>query len=302
MPTKLTFHINESIKRNRLDNFLFEEIKAVSKMYLRGLLKKDGCTINRQPQPGGYHLQKGDIVEIEIDFEAETAMKPEPIPLKIVFEDTEIIVVDKPSGMLVHPTLGQKNGTLLNALNFYLNQKICETDKSAVPNPQSQIVRPGLVHRLDRETSGLMIIAKTSRAHRILCSQFQRKLVEKRYLAIVGGIVEIDSGTINAPIGNFAEEKRWGVKADGKTAETRFRVRHRFANKTLLELEPVTGRTNQLRIHCASIGHPIVGDRLHGGREFERLCLHAAKLTFRHPNGNHRLEFESELPKEFKKD
>ena len=273
-------------------------------MYLRELLKKDECTINSLPEKGGYHLQKGDVVEIEVDLNAETAMKPEPIPLKVVFEDAEIIVIDKPSGMLVHPTLGQKNGTLLNALNFYLNHKIClpqknaEANKSAIPNPKSQIVRPGLVHRLDRQTSGLMIIAKTSRAHRILCDHFQRKLVEKRYLAIVGGVVEKDSGIINAPIGHFADEKRWGVKADGKSAETRFRVLHRFADKTLLELEPVTGRTNQLRIHCASIGHPIIGDNLHNGREFSRLCLHAAKLIFWHPQNSNRLMFESELPKE----
>ncbi len=304
MPTKLTFQISETIRKNRLDNFLFEEIKAVSKIYLRELLKKDECRVNGKPEQSGYHLQAGDIVEIEVDLDAETAMKPEAIPLTIVFEDAEIIVVDKPSGMLVHPTLGQKNGTLLNALNFYLNHKIwlsqrnTATNQSQIPNPKSQIIRPGLVHRLDRQTSGLMIIAKTSRAHRILCDHFQRKLVEKKYLAIVGGVVEKDSGTIDAPVGRFEDEKRWGVKADGKTAETCFRVLQRFTDKTLLELEPVTGRTNQLRIHCASIGHPIIGDKLHNGREFSRLCLHAAKLTFWHPQDNHRLEFESELPKE----
>lgn len=298
MPTKLTFQISETVRKNRLDNFLFEEIKAVSKIYLRELLKKDNCTINSKPEPGGYHLQKGDIVEIEIDLDAETAMKPEAIPLTIIFEDAEIIVIDKPSGMLVHPTLGQKSGTLLNALSHYLN---CgQLNKIIHPSSLSlhPFIRPGLVHRLDRQTSGLMIIAKTSRAHRILCDHFQRKLVEKRYLAIVGGVVEKDFGTISAPIGHFADEKRWGVKADGKTAETRFRVLQKFSDKTLLELEPVTGRTNQLRIHCASVGHSIIGDNLHNGREFSRLCLHAAKLTFWHPNGNNRLEFESELPKE----
>ena len=115
---------------------------------------------------------------------------------------------------------------------------------------------------------------------------------------MVEGVVERDSDTIDAPIGNFPDERRWGVKADGKTAETRFRVLKRFADKTLLELEPVTGRTNQLRIHCAFVGHPIIGDRLHNGREFSRLCLHAAKLSFWHPTDNNRLEFESELPKE----
>lgn len=257
-------------------------------MYLRQLLKNDECTINGKAEKGGYHLQADDFVEIEVDLNADTAMKPEDIPLEIVFEDAEIIVVDKPPGMLVHPTLGQKSGTLLNALSFYLNQK-----------NQSNGIRPGLVHRLDRQTSGLMIIAKTNCAHRILCDHFQRKLVEKKYLAMVEGVVEKDSGIIDAPIGNFADERRWGVKADGKMAETRFRVLQRFADKTLLELEPVTGRTNQLRIHCESVGHPIIGDQLYNGREFSRLCLHAAKLTFWHPNGNDKLDFTSALPKEF---
>ncbi len=303
--TKLTFQISETVRKNRLDNFLFEEIKAVSKMYLRQLLKNDNCTINGKSEKGGYHLQSGDFVEIEVDLDADTAMKPEDIPLEIVFEDAEIIVVDKPSGMLVHPTLGQKSGTLLNALNFYLNHKFwlaqinTVIDQSEIQNPKSKIVRPGLVHRLDRQTSGLMIIAKTSLAHRVLCDHFQRKLVEKRYLAMVGGSIEKDADIIDAPIGNFADERRWGVKADGKTAETRFRVLERFADKTLLELEPVTGRTNQLRIHCASVGHPIVGDLLYGGQDFSRLCLHAAKISFWHPNGDVRLEFESALPKEF---
>ena len=292
VPTKFTFQIAETVRRNRLDNFLFEEIKAVSKMYLRRQLQNDLCAINGEPRHGGYHLQSGDVVEIEIDLTADTAMKPEAIPLEIVFEDPEIIVIDKPTGMLVHPTLGQKSGTLLNALSYYLNHE----NLSQMTNHKSKTVRPGLVHRLDRQTSGLMIIAKTSRAHTVLCDHFQRKLVEKKYLAIVGGAVEKDSGTITAPIGHFPEEKRWGVKADGKTAETRFRVLRRFTGKTLLELEPVTGRTNQLRIHCASIGHPIVGDQTHGGREFSRLCLHAAKLAFWHPNGDGHLKFESGLP------
>ncbi len=142
-----------------------------------------------------------------------------------------------------------------------------------------------------------MVIAKTPRAHAILSGHFQRKLVEKRYLALVDGIVTEDSGTINAPIGRFAEEKIWNIKENGKAAETRFRVIERRDKTTLLELEPVTGRTNQLRIHCAHTGHPIVGDPKYGGREFSRLCLHAWKLSFWHPNGNRWLEFESEIPK-----
>jgi 23S rRNA pseudouridine1911/1915/1917 synthase len=299
--TKLQFQIDETIKKNRLDNFLFAEITAVSKIYLHNLLKQDKCTINGKSANGGYHLQKGDNVEIEVDLNAVTAMKPENIPLEIVFEDKEIIVIDKPAGMLVHPTSTQKSGTLLNALVYHLNNEQFQiiSGKNEIIHPSSlslhPFIRPRLIHRLDRQTSGLMVIAKTDRALRILTDHFQRKLIEKRYLALVEGIVKDDFGTINAPIGRFADKKLWDVKADGKMAETRFRVLERFSDKTLLELEPVTGRTNQLRIHCAYIGYSIIGDIMRGGREYSRLCLHAKKLAFWHPNGNNWLKFESNL-------
>ncbi|MGC2235320.1 MAG: RNA pseudouridine synthase, partial [Pyrinomonadaceae bacterium] len=222
-----------------------------------------------------------------------------------------------PAGMLVHPTHRDKNGTLLNALSYYLNyskaeygmrsaelkiedQRLKTEDQnsklnSALRIPHSAFTRPGLIHRLDKQTSGLIVIAKTPRAHRILCEHWRRKLVEKKYLALVEGNVAEDSGTIIAPIGRFAELKNWDVKEDGKHSETRFQVKERFADTTLLELEPVTGRTNQLRIHCAFVGHPIVGDAARGGREFSRLCLHAYRLAFWYPNGNERLEFEKEI-------
>jgi len=149
-------------------------------------------------------------------------------------------------------------------------------------------------HRLDKQTSGLIVVVKTALAHRRVSADFMKKRVEKRYLALVDGIVEKDEGTIEAPIGRFAELKQWSVKVDGKHSESRFWVRERYADTTLIELEPVTGRTNQLRIHCELIGHPIVGDTQRGGREFERLCLHAYKLAFRHPISREDLSFESD--------
>jgi 23S rRNA pseudouridine1911/1915/1917 synthase len=146
---------------------------------------------------------------------------------------------------------------------------------------------------LDKQTSGLIVIAKSVRIHRSLSRQFQRKFVEKKYIALVDGVVEKDEGTIEAAIGRFADQKRWDIKVGGKHSETRFRIRERRGDSTLLELEPVTGRTNQLRIHCASIGHPIVGDISRGGSAFERLCLHAWKLSFRHPVTRQDHEFEA---------
>lgn len=297
------FEIEEFTKRNRLDAFLYEKVTAVSKIYLLNRLKENKCAVNGIVQPGGYHLQKGDVVEIEIDLDAATGMKPENIPLDVVYEDEEIIVINKPAGLLVHPTLGVKSGTLLNALSYYFNREYFrrleeDTNLHAKSNIVYPFIRPGLIHRLDRQTSGLMVLSKTDRALRILNSHFQRKLVEKKYTALVEGVIETDSGTINAPIGHFEEQKKWGVKENGKSAETRFRVLERHRAATLLELEPITGRTHQLRIHCSFINHPIIGDDVHGGRASSRLCLHASYLKFWHPNGTGSMKFVCKVPLE----
>lgn len=272
----------------RLDDFLFDRFNGLSKMYLRELVKNERCEVNGRFENTGYKLRPNDLVEIVIDASRETAMRPEDVPIDVVYEDEELIVVNKPAGMLVHPTHRDKNGTLLNALSFYLNRM---SEPPAVAGGSDKTIRPGLVHRLDKQTSGLMVVAKTSRTHRILADHFKHKLIEKRYTALVDGVVKAETGLIIQPIGRFAELKQWDVKEDGKFAETRFWVKSRYSNTTLLELEPVTGRTNQLRIHCASIGHPIVGDRARGGSEFSRLCLHAYSLAFRHPNNGKLMEF-----------
>ncbi|MET0752852.1 MAG: RluA family pseudouridine synthase [Pyrinomonadaceae bacterium] len=301
--TRFEFQVEENFVKTRLEDYLCEKFPNLSKMYLRELVRDEKCEVNGILENRGHRLRRDDFIEIEVDLERETAMMPEAIPLEIVFEETEFLIVNKPAGMLVHPTHRDKNGTLLNALSYYLNSEFkiqgsrLENDKSKIQNPKPKIVRPGLIHRLDKQTSGLIVIAKTPRAHRILCEHWRRKLVEKKYLALVEGIVAEDSGTIIAPIGRFAELKNWDVKEDGKHSETRFQVRERFADTTLLELEPVTGRTNQLRIHCAFVGHPIIGDAVRGGREFSRLCLHAYRLAFWHPNGNDWLEFETDFEK-----
>ncbi len=216
MPTKFQFQIDETIRKNRLDSFVADEITAVSKMFLRNAIKKGDCKVNGKTElRGGYHLKESDTVEIEIDLLATTAMTPEDIRLDIVFEDEELIVVNKPAGMLVHPTLGQKSGTLLNALAFYLNShRLSAVNNQYKQNleiqnlkSKTQMIRPGLVHRLDRETSGLMVIAKTKRAHSILSEHFQRRLIEKEYLALVCGNIENDAGVINTPIARFEEKK-----------------------------------------------------------------------------------------------
>lgn len=287
MLKKFEFQVPPEYNKHRLEDFLLDRFRSLSKMYLREAVKTEKCEVNGRLENIGYRLRTNDFVEVEVDISREHSMKPQDLPVDIIYEDEELLVVNKPAGMLVHPTHWEKNGTLLNALTHHLN------------NGKDKFIRPGLVHRLDKETSGLLVIAKTSRAHAILADHFQRKLVEKRYAALVEGIVKDESGVIDTPIGRFPEQKLWNVKEDGKHAETRFNVLERNVDSTLLELAPVTGRTNQLRIHCAHIGHPIVGDYRYKGRVFSRLCLHAWKLKFWHPNGNRQLEFETEVPGEF---
>jgi 23S rRNA pseudouridine1911/1915/1917 synthase len=284
-------------------------------MYLRGIVRDEKCEVNGRIENVGFRVRGGDYIEIDLDLTRENSMRPEDVPLDIVYEDEHLVVVNKPAGMLVHPTNRDKNGTLLNALVFHVNAERgmrnaefetgeCEgyptlesftessPTNSAFRVPSSAFIRPGLVHRLDRQTSGLIVIAKSVRVHRSLARQFQKKFVDKKYLALVEGIVDSDSGTIDAAVGRFADRKQWDVKPGGKAAETRFQVLERRSDTTLLELEPVTGRTNQLRIHCAAMGHPIVGDVSRAGRVFERLCLHAWKLTIRHPVSRDDLTFE----------
>jgi 23S rRNA pseudouridine1911/1915/1917 synthase len=282
------FQVNETEHKIRLEDFLLGKFRTLSKMYLRELVRDERCEVNGRIENRGYLLRENDFVEIDIDNARRTTLEPEAIPLEIIFEDEEILIINKPAGILVHPTLKVRKGTLLNALAFYLNENKTGGKEAALTH-----FRAGLVHRLDKDTSGLMVIGKTARSHRILCSHFQRKLVEKRYYALVDGLVKEDSGTIEAPIGRFEEEKIWNIKTGGKDSITNFRVKERYETRTLLELEPVTGRTNQLRIHLAHVGYPITGDVKYGGKPFERMCLHAYKLNFWHPNGSARIEFVS---------
>ncbi len=293
MVSRIEIQARDEHFKMRLDNFLFDKFNGLSKMYLRELVKNERCEVNGRHENRGYKLLPNDFVEIYIDTTRETAMRPENVSVDIVFEDAHLIVVNKPAGTLVHPTHRDKSGTLLNALAYHLNKSMIEDEDGL--EKSTTFVRAGLIHRLDKQTSGLMVVAKTARSHRILSDHFKRKMVAKRYLALVDGVMADDEGTIDRPIGRFAELKFWDVKEDGKHAETRFWVKARFTDKSLIELEPVTGRTNQLRIHCSSIGHPIVGDHARGGSEFKRLCLHAYRLEFRHPADGSTMKFEREI-------
>ncbi|HEV8483424.1 MAG TPA: RluA family pseudouridine synthase [Blastocatellia bacterium] len=325
------FRITPEESGRRLDAFLASRLGSLSRMRLADLLEKGACLVNQTAAAAGYHVASGDLIEVTFDHSTPTAMSPEPIDLEIIHEDPHLLVVMKPAGMLVHPTRGVKTGTLANALAWHLNRSHLESGGRPI-DPQDDhfsnlldapsVIRPGLVHRLDRATSGLMVIAKTQRALTILSRHFHRRLVEKRYLALLQGNVTEDSFEIVAPIGRDADQRpRWRVMENGRHAHTRIEVRRRNREVTLVELEPVTGRTNQLRIHCATVGHPVVGDDLYGdcavngrdatplpegsnpvgdpGTSYSRLCLHAWRLAFHHPVGGAWMEFTSAIPSDW---
>lgn len=288
MSERVEIIVGETGFKQRLDEFLFGHFGELSKMYLREIVKDEKCEVNGRPENVGHRLRENDFIEIELDLARQTSMRPEAMELDIVFEDADLIVVNKAAGVLVHPTNFDRSGTLLNGLSYYLNL--------AAPDIA---VRPGLIHRLDRQTSGLIVIAKNQRSHKKMTRYFQQRYVQKWYLALVDGVVADDEGTISASIGRYGDLKHWDVMEDGKPSETHFRVLRRDADKTLLELQPVTGRTNQLRIHCSHIGHPIVGDVGRGGSEHDRLCLHAWKLSFRHPSTHEQLDLTCEPDESF---
>lgn len=333
------FRIEQPDAGRRLDEFLAARFGSLSRMRIANLIEAGACVVNGTVTRAGYHILAGDAVDVSFDDGAPTSMSPEPIALEVIYEDEHVIVVVKPAGMLVHPTMSVKTGTLANALAYHLNKSRVEDggwtlEQLALGRPESidprssilnsqPVTRPGMVHRLDRATSGLIVIAKTPRALTVLSRHFRKRLIEKRYLALVSGNVEEDAGSISAPIGRDPRQRpRWRVIEGGKSAETRFKVLERVGRATLLELEPVTGRTNQLRIHCAHIGHPIVGDEMHrncglitepGISEHEpdeeqstarnqasslRLCLHAWKLAFHHPASGDWVEFTTPVPED----
>jgi 23S rRNA pseudouridine1911/1915/1917 synthase len=329
MPNSMySFTIEPADARLRVDEFLALRFGLLSRIRIARLVAEGACRLNSEPAVAGQRVKIGDVVEFEVGDPGPSAMTPEAIPLQIVFEDDHVIVVDKPSGMLVHPTIGVKAGTMANAVTYHLNKSalgrhatvVGEVEGDPARGITARLVRPGIVHRLDRATSGLMVIAKTQQALSVLSRHFRKRLIEKRYVALVLGDVSADSGSIQAPIGRDPDRRpHWWVTENGKPAETRYRVLERFTAATLMELEPVTGRTNQLRIHCAYAGHSIVGDEYYGGNAVTpsagnspieggaggplqsspgRLFLHAARLVFKHPRTGELMVFVSNLPGE----
>ncbi len=282
----------------RLDQFLALQFPAISLTRLRTAIKQGDARLNGRTTFSGWILQAGDQVTIQLDPGAPTSAMPENISLDVLFEDEDLLIVNKPVGLLSHPSHKEKSGTLMNAIAYHLLHSLHPT---TVP-------RPILLHRLDRDTSGVIALAKSERANRIVSKAFRDRRVKKLYLALVYGVVAEDTGTIDAPIGHEPQTwPRWCVKEGGDASQTNFTVKQRFAQHTLLELEPLTGRTHQLRLHCAHIGHPIVGDPVYKGSDqtvlqpipnlkLKHQLLHAQALTIRHPSTGEERQFIAPLP------
>ena len=275
----------------RLDTFIARRCPELSRSHARRLIDEGLVSVNGRQAKPSERVTAGLSVNVTIPPPETITLVPEAIPLTIIYQDGDIIVLDKPAGLTVHPAPGHPSGTLVNAL------------LAACPDLRgiAGTLRPGIVHRLDKDTSGLMVVAKNDRAQRALQRQLKDRDVRKTYLALVRGVPAPREGTIAAPIGRHPKNrKKMAVVADGREATTRYRVREEIAGGqySLLEVEPVTGRTHQIRVHLAAVGHPVVGDATYGrpsaavGRQF----LHAHKLAFAMPLGGRTVEFESPLP------
>jgi 23S rRNA pseudouridine1911/1915/1917 synthase len=266
----------------RLDDFLADRAPLMSRMHLQSSVRSGAVLVDGRREPPGFRLHAGAQVEARLDAARASAMTPEAIPLDVIWEDEVLAVIVKPAGMLVHPTRGVKGGTLANALSGRWN--------TAASPP----IRPVFVHRLDKGTSGLMVVAKTREAGAQLSLSFASGSVSKRYYAWLDGVIAEDERMIDAPIARSSEQRpQWRVSAEGKPSLTRLRTLRREPQRTLVELLPITGRTNQLRIHCASIGHPVTGDGAYGGSGAERLFLHSSHLAFPDPAGGTILRFDN---------
>ena len=308
MSQSFQFQIAAEDAGRRLDEFLASRFGGLSRLRLQNLVRAGACLINRAALPAGSRLAAGDVVDVTLADAPPTAMEPEALALDILHDDEQIIVVAKPAGLLVHPNKAVKRGTLANALAYHLNRDYYDAMARMAAPPHGEahkLVRPGLVHRLDRATSGVMVVAKTQRALSLLSRHFNRRLVAKRYLALVTGGVGDEAGQWQAPIDRDPlRQPNWWVSEGGKPSVTNFTVRERLRGATLLELEPVTGRTNQLRIHAAYFGHAIIGDDIYGDAEGRRgdaarLCLHAWRLAFHHPATGEWVEFSAPPPDDF---
>ena len=275
----------------RLDVYLMNELD-ISRSKVEKLIKDGNVKVNGKIVKPSYSVKKGDSIDYEI-IEEDMNVEPENIPLDIVYEDDDVIVVNKANGMVVHPAPGNYHGTLVNALMYHFKN---------LSNINGAL-RPGIVHRIDADTTGLLMVAKNDRAHEILAKELEEKKTKRKYIALVWGVIEEDTATIDAPIGRDPKDrKKMAVVSGGKPSVTHLEVLKRFKDATLIECILETGRTHQIRVHLNYIGHPLVNDPVYGKRKLideTGQCLHAKELGFIHPTSGEEMYFTSELPECF---
>ncbi|GCD83422.1 RluA family pseudouridine synthase [Parageobacillus thermoglucosidasius] len=288
------FHIDEEYDNERIDKVIAALNEDWSRSKVQQWIKNQLVTVNDQHVKANYKCSAGDIVVVRLPEPEPLYVEPENIPLDIYYEDADVLVVNKPRGMVVHPAPGHMRGTLVNALLAHCH------DLSGI----NGVLRPGIVHRIDKDTSGLLMVAKNDMAHQALVDQLVKKTVTRKYKAIVHGVIPHDYGTIDAPIGrDKRDRKKMAVtEENGKEAVTHFRVLERFRQYTFIECQLETGRTHQIRVHMKYIGYPLAGDPQYGPKKtlpIDGQALHAGVLGFSHPRTGEYLEFEAPLPPEF---
>ena len=282
----------------RIDRYLSEKPELPSRSYLQKLIEEESITVGKRAVKGNYKVRTGDEIQVVIPEPKELSVEAEPMDLDIVYEDEDLLVVNKPKGMVVHPAAGHESHTLVNGLLYHCRGKLSGING---------VLRPGIVHRIDRDTTGSLLVCKNDIAHRSIAEQLKVHSITRRYRAIVYGNLKEEEGTINAPIGRHpVERKKMAINyKNGKEAVTHYRVLERFRNYTYVECQLETGRTHQIRVHFSSMHHPLLGDEVYGPKEnpfhLEGQTLHAMILGFDHPATGEYMEFSAPLPEYFEK-
>ncbi len=293
----MIFHVTQEEQGIRIDKYLTGKLPERSRSFLQKLVNDGQVLVSGSPVKQNYKVCAGDQITVTIPEAVEPQIVPEPIPLDILYEDASLLVVNKPKGMVVHPCPGHYSGTLVNALMYH-----CKDQLSGI----NGVLRPGIVHRIDQNTTGSLVVCKTDTAHRSLAEQLKVHSITRKYRAILHGNLREEEGTVNAPIGRHpVDRKKMAVnRRTGKEAITHYRVLERFGGYTYVECRLETGRTHQIRVHMASIGHPLLGDDIYGPAKcpfpsLQGQTLHAMTLGFLHPETGAYMEFEAPLPKYF---
>ena len=290
------FQITEELEDERIDKCISMLIDSLSRSFIQKLIKDGQVKVNGTVVKGSYRVKTDDDVLFCLPESVEPDVEPEDIPLDILYEDKDVIVVNKPKGMVVHPAAGHYSGTMVNALMYH-----CGSELSGI----NGVMRPGIVHRIDMDTTGSIIVCKNDRAHNCIAEQLKEHSITRRYHAICHGVLKEDNGTINKPIGRHpTDRKKMAVnEKNGKTAVTHYKVLKRFSEYTYIECRLETGRTHQIRVHMASIGHPLLGDEVYSNRKspfhLTGQTLHAKILGFEHPTTGKYVEIDAPLPEYF---